>query len=255
MSDSSLTRTIRKDWKHKQAVRLAFDSIAPFYDSWYQSPMGHYVWSVETAAVNALIADQSFGMVLEVGIGTGMTLPIFQTVCLQMVGVDIAWQMLAVAYQKSSKTDNVHLVLSDGTNLPFRKECIDLALGMTVLEFISDSDDFLHEIYRCLRPTGHVLLGVLTSTNLWAVERRIRSFAQHDVFDLAKFPSPWQVTRMLHQNGFIQVNYRGSVYAPPFSPTICLRIFRQLDSRLGTRWLSRAFGAFLLFHARRTILI
>jgi ubiquinone/menaquinone biosynthesis C-methylase UbiE len=248
-----LTKAIEKDRKYTNAVRLAFDSIAPLYDSWYQLPIGRYVWSVETEAVKALLPHQVNGIALEVGVGTGMALSVYQNDSLQIVGIDIAWQMLAVANRKSTITDNVHLVLSDGVELPFRKDSIDLTLGMTVIEFIANGDRLLQEIHRCLRPAGHVLLGVLTSTNLWAVDRRIRSFVQHDVFELAKFPSPWQVIQMLHRNGFSQVNYRGAVYAPPFSPTSCLQAFTLLDRRLGSRWLSRALGAFLVFHARCSI--
>ncbi len=254
MSDRSLTNTQRKDSEHRQAVSQAFGMIAPNYDSWYQSPLGGYVWLVETEAVRALLPHRVCGVALEIGVGTGMVLPILQNRSLQLVGVDVAWQMLAVAHQKTLKTNNVHLVHSDGTHLPFRKECVDLALGMTVLEFVPNPDEFLQEIHLSLHPAGHFLLGVLTSTNLWAIERRIRSVVQHDVFRFARFPSPWQVIRMLYQNGFSQARYRGSVYAPPFSPDKCLPTFTHLDAKLGTRWLTRALGAFLIFHVRRNAL-
>ena len=251
MSDRSLTKTRQKNDKHKQTVSLAFGSMAAFYDSWYHSHIGSYVWKVETEAVRAFLDQQIPGVALEIGVGTGMALPILQSVSSQLVGIDIAWQMLAVARRKFMKIENVHLVLSDGTKLPFRKKCTDLALGMTVLEFIRNREEFLLEIHRCLRPAGQLLLGVLTSTNLWAIERRVRSIAQHDIFKLAKFPNPWQVTRMLHENGFCLIDYRGAVYAPSFAPRACLHVFSQLDAKWGTRWLGRALGAFLVFHARR----
>ncbi len=180
-----------------------------------------------------------------------MALPLLQNISLQLIGIDIAWQMLAIAHKKVLKNTNAHLILSDGTSLPIRKECLDLVLGMTVLEFIPDRDEFLQEIHRCLQPIGHIILGVLTSTNLWAVERRVRSLFQHNIFKLARFPSPWQVMRILYRNGFSKSTYRGSVYALPFSPNRCLRVFSHLDAYLGTRWLCRALGAFLVFHARR----
>ncbi len=246
-----MTKALEEDGKHKQAVSQAFGSIAPIYDRWYQSPRGRYVWAVESETVKAMLPPTSQGVVLEIGVGTGMALPILREVSIQLVGIDIAWQMIAVARQKFSEMDSIHLLISEGTNLPFRKKCTDFVLGMTVLEFIPDRDNFLQEINSCLRITGHFLLGVLTSTNFWAIERRLRSFAQHDIFELAKFPTPWQVVRMLYRNGFSQVKYQGAVYAPSFSPTKCLQAFTNLDAKLGSRWLSRALGAFLVFHARK----
>ncbi|MFX1403521.1 MAG: class I SAM-dependent methyltransferase [Promethearchaeota archaeon] len=232
----------------------AFGAIASFYDSWYQSPVGGYVWAVETDAIQALLPEPQGGVALEVGVGTGMIATIVQDPSLQFVGVDVAWQMLAIAYQKLQKTENLHLVRSDGEHLPFRRKCFDLALAMTLLEFVPDPDQVLSEIHQCLQPVGYLLLGILSSTNLWAIERRIRSFVQPDVFRFARFPSPWQVIRLLNRNGFSQVQYRGSVYAPTFTPTRWLPRFASLEPTLGTRWLSRALGAFIVFSARRSML-
>lgn len=254
MSDRSLTDASKKESEHTLAVSQAFGAIAPFYDSWYHSPIGGYVWSVETEAIRALLPDPIQGVAIEVGVGTGMISPILQNHSLQFVGVDVVWQMLAVARRKSLESESVHLVQSDGSYLPFRKECIDFALAMTVLEFVPDPNKVLKEIHRCLQPVGYLLLGILTSTNLWAVERRIRSYIQHDVFRYARFPSPWQVIRMLNRNGFTRLHYRGSVYAPSFAPTKWLPTFAAWESSLGTRWLTRALGAFLVFQARRTML-
>lgn len=254
MSDRSLSNSSKKESEHTLAVSQAFGAIAPWYDSWYQTPVGSYVWSVETEAIQALLPDPVSGVVLEVGVGTGMMITTIHDQSQQFVGVDVAWQMLAIALQKHLKTKNLHLVLSDGLHLPFRKECIDLALAMTTLEFVSDPDQVLTEIHRCLNQTSHFLLGMLTSTNLWAVERRIRSFIQPDVFKFARFPSPWEVIRLLKRNGFAQIQYRGSVYAPTFTPTRLLARFASLEPVLGTRWWSRAFGAFLVFSAKRSVL-
>ena len=246
----SLIGAPEKDGKHKQAVSLAFGAIAQFYDSWFQSPIGNYVWTVESKAVQTLLPLPGQGVALEIGVGTGMALPFLQEVSLQVVGIDIAWQMIAVAHRKFLNTENFHLLISEGTKLPFREDCIDFVMGMTVLEFIPDRDKFLQGIRQCLRVAGHCIFGVLTSTNSWAIERRIRSLAQNDIFDLAQFPSPWQVIRLLYRNGFSQVRYRGSVYAPSFSPTKCLQAFTKLDAHWGSRWLSRSLGAFLVFHSR-----
>jgi ubiquinone/menaquinone biosynthesis C-methylase UbiE len=253
MSERSLTNSPNKESDHTHAVSQAFGAIAHLYDSWYHTPVGCYVWSVEIEAIQALLPDSISGVVLEVGVGTGMMVDILQNHSRQFVGVDVAWQMLGIAYQKFVESENLHLVQSDGLHLPFRKECIDFALAMTVLEFVPDPDQTLTEIHQCLQPMGYLLLGILTSTNLWALERRIRSFIQPDVFRYARFPNPWEVIRLLKRNGFSKVQYRGSVYAPTFTPTRWLPWFASLEPTLGTRWLSRALGAFLVFSSRRSV--
>jgi ubiquinone/menaquinone biosynthesis C-methylase UbiE len=229
---------------HKHAVSAAFGAIAPFYDDWYNTPVGRYVWTVETSAINALLPDQNTGVALEIGVGTGMAIDILKPVSSSFVGVDISWQMLQHAYEKTKAESEVHLLLADGDNLPLRKQVVTLAMGMTVIEFVPDPKTLLLETRRVLHPNGHLILGVLTSTNQWALERKIRNFITPDVFSYAKFPTPWQIKRWLHKSGFSVCSTRGSVYASSFSPKGWLNQLAQLDEVFGTRWLTRAWGAF-----------
>ncbi len=252
MSDDFLLTTPTTNSTHKQAVSTAFGALAPFYDAWYQTPLGKYVWTVESAAIKALLPDQLQGVIFDIGIGTGMSLTLLSSESGQIVGIDIAWEMLDVAYQKSHNITRVHLVLADCEKLPFREEVADFVFSMTVLEFVSNPDQFLQEICKSLNPNGWLLLGVLSSTNLWAAERRIRCFVKPDVFRFARFPSPWQVTRALFRNGFIQIQYRGAVYAPSFTPSRLLASCAIIEKKLSHRWLWRALGAFLVIRAQRT---
>ncbi|MFX1564484.1 MAG: class I SAM-dependent methyltransferase [Promethearchaeota archaeon] len=251
MSDKNLAHTKSKNIEHKRAVSLAFGSIASSYDSWYQTAIGKYVWFVETQALQALYPTTPYHVALEIGVGTGKAISLIGDTHSQLIGIDIAWQMLAIAYGKFAKFDNIQLVLADGTSLPFRNECCDITLSMTVLEFVNNRDGFVQEIYRCLRTAGDLLLGVLTSLNLWAVDRQIRSWIQHDVFELASFPNPWQVVRRLSRNGFTQIRYRGAVYAPSFLPEKCFPFISRFEAKLGNRWPTRAVGAFTVFSAKR----
>ncbi|MFX0078286.1 MAG: class I SAM-dependent methyltransferase [Candidatus Hermodarchaeota archaeon] len=238
------------DATQKRSVRSAFGTLAPVYDTWYHTPLGKYVWTVEAAAVHAMLPQKVNGVVVDIGVGTGMSLSFLQPFSSQIVGVDNSWQMVNIAYQKNQENQEVHLVIGDGENLPFRSNFADLIIGMTVLEFVPNPDRFLQEVQACLHPKGWLVLGVLTSTNLWALERRIRSFVQPDVFSYAQFPSPWQLIRRLNRNGFYHVRYRGAVYAPTFTPKRCLATFSRLDGKLGMLWVSRSLGAFSVVQAR-----
>jgi len=229
---------------HKQAVSTAFGAIAPFYDAWYTTPIGRYVWAVERVATFTLLPEQETGIALEIGVGTGMALDILKTTSRNLVGIDISWQMLQKAFEKTKADPQTHLVLADGENLPFRKNTISIIMGMTVIEFMSNPLVLLHEVRRVLYSDGKLILGVLTSTNLWALERRIRNLATPDVFQYATFPSPWQMKRILHHAGFTLCATRGSVYAPSFAPSKWINQLAQIDQVLGKRWLTRPWGAF-----------
>lgn len=250
MSEEILSSVLPNDATQKRAVQSAFGALAPVYDTWYHTSLGKYVWTVEAVAVHAMLPQKVNDVVVDIGVGTGMSLSLLQPFSSQIVGVDNSWQMVNIAYQKNQENQEVHLVIGDGENLPFRSKVADLIMGMTVLEFLPNPDRFLQEVQACLHPKGWLILGILTSTNLWALERRIRSFAQPDVFSYAKFPSPWQLIRRLYRNGFYRVRYRGAVYAPTFTPKRCLATFSQLDGKLGMRWVSRSLGAFSVVQAR-----
>src|SRR6267378_2190920 len=55
--------------------------------------------------------------------------------------------------------------------LPFENQSFDLIFAGEVIEHLIDTDGFISELYRCLRPRGHVLI---TTPNLVSFENRLR---------------------------------------------------------------------------------
>ncbi|MFX1561858.1 MAG: class I SAM-dependent methyltransferase [Promethearchaeota archaeon] len=238
----------------KQEVSEAFGALAPFYDRWYETPLGAYVLRVETEAISAMLPHLPTGVALDIGAGTGLSLEPVVHKGMYTIGIDLSWRMLKEARRKKENHPRIDLVLADGEKLPFREGVADLVTGMTVLEFIPNPVKLLQEINFCLKPGGHLILGVLSSTSLWAFERRLRNLVRKDVFSFAQFPSPWQLIGFLRQASFSSIEYRGSVYAPSITPARLLTSFSNLDKKWGTHWLTRSLGAFLVFHARRLII-
>ena len=231
----------------KRAVGEAFGDIAPFYDGWYSTPMGRYVGLVEGEAVGLLMPRRIMGVALDVGAGTGLSmLPLRGRGASQVVGVDLSWRMLRVAKERLGGWAS--LVVADGEWLPFRGMVFSAASAMTVMEFTPHPKRMLRELGRVLEFGGRLVLGVLSSTSWWAVDRRLRNLAgRRDVFSLAWFPSPWRVVGMLREAGFAGVKFRGSVYAPSQTPSRLLGAFARIDRRLGGSRLFRGFGAFTVF--------
>ena len=220
------------------------------YDLWYDTPLGSYVWYVEKAAITKMLPRKIDGVAIDVGAGTGMSLETLLDQDVQLVGVDISWQMLKIAQEKLKAHLNTSLIIADAENLPFRNSIAELMLGITTLEFVPNPMKSLYEMRRVLQTRGWLVLGILPRTSLWTLERRLRNIVRPDVFTHAKFPSPWQLIRMLRQASFADVQYRGSVYALTFTPTIFLPGLTHLDAKWGAQWLLRSFGAFLVFRAR-----
>jgi ubiquinone/menaquinone biosynthesis C-methylase UbiE len=236
---------------HKQAVASAFGSLAKLYDMWYNSPIGKYVWQVETAALTAMLPPQIKGTALDIGVGTGMSMKFLVDRGAESVGIDLSGDMLKIAKNRFKEEVQTHFVCADAEFLPFRRDSFDIILGMTVIEFIPDQHRVLKNLNKTLTPHGTLVLGILSSASIWSVERRLRSWIRPDVFSYAQFLSPWLMKKLLHKTGFGNVKYQGSVYAPTFTPKLLLPKIIQLDLIWGTRWLSRSLGAFLVFSADR----
>ncbi len=237
--------------EHKVAVGTAFGSIARFYDVWYSTPLGKYVWEVESAAIDSTLPNCIEGIAVDLGAGSGMSMELLIQRGAYTVGVDLSWRMIAVAREKLYTNPRAEFVLADGECLPFREGIADLVSGITVLEFVPNPLLMLEGIHKTLRSCGKLVLGILSSTSIWGMERRIRTFARKDIFAYARFLTPWEVTSLLHRASFAALGYRGSVYAPTFTPTRFLPILARLEECWGKRWLSRSLGAFLVFHAKR----
>lgn len=246
---SALENNLSASKEHKLAVGTAFGGIARFYDAWYSTPLGNYVWKVESAAIAAALPARIEGIALDLGAGSGMSMELLLQRGAYTIGVDLSWQMIAVAREKLHTHPRADFLVADGEQLPFREGIAGLVTGITVLEFVPNPPQLLEQIHRTLRSGGQLVLGILSSTSVWGVERRIRTFTRRDIFAYARFLTPWQVTRLLRRASFAAIEYRGSVYVSTFTPTRFLACLGQLDDCWGTRWLSRSLGAFLVFRA------
>ncbi len=236
--------------EHKLAVGTAFGSIARFYDAWYSTPLGNFVWEVESAAITAALPNRIEGLALDLGAGSGLSMELLLQRGAYAVGVDLSWQMIAVAQEKLHTDPRAGFVIADCEQLPFREGIAELVSAITVLEFVPNPQQMLNEIHRTLRRGGLLIMGILSSTSIWGLERRLRSFARRDIFSYARFPSPWQITRLLRRASFTAIDYCGSVYVSTFTPARFLPSLARLGECWGKRWLSRSLGAFLVFRAK-----
>jgi ubiquinone/menaquinone biosynthesis C-methylase UbiE len=134
-------------------VRGIFDELAPSYDrvmDWGDRILfrGGREW----------LARQASGEVLEVGVGTGRTIPSFPR-SIRLTGIDISPRMLDRAKHRAATLGlGVDLRVGDAQALEFPDDSFDTVLFSLALCSIPDDRRAIAEASRVLRPGGRVAL-------------------------------------------------------------------------------------------------
>ncbi|MCL4768407.1 MAG: methyltransferase domain-containing protein [Hyphomicrobiaceae bacterium] len=171
----------------ESSVLSAYRRWAPIYDHTF----GKIATEGRKHAVEIINARS--GRVLEVGVGTGLSLPLYGR-HLEIVGIDLSPEMLEKGRARvaSEGLDNVAgLYEMDAGHLTFSDNSFDTVVAMYVLTVVPEPERVMRELARVCKPGGEVILVNHFSQDEgvrgW-VERRMAPFADHlgwrPVFDL-----------------------------------------------------------------------
>ena len=160
----------------ESAIKTAYRRWAPVYDNTFG-------WVASEGRKHAVeIINQSRGRVLEVGVGTGLSLPAYRRQ-LEIVGIDLSPEMLAKARERVAQlglTNVTGLHEMDAGDLKFPDASFDTVVAMYVMTVVPDPEKVMRELARVCRPGGEVLIVNHFSTEEgmrgW-VERRMAPFA------------------------------------------------------------------------------
>lgn len=136
-------------------VEDAYARWAPVYDMVFTAVM-----KPGRKAASAAINNLGPGRVLDVGIGTGLELPMFSS-DVKITGIDLSDPMLDVARKrvKDLGLGNVEaLVAMDAMNIAFPDGEFDAAVAPYVLTTVPDPARLLDEMLRVVKPGGEVVL-------------------------------------------------------------------------------------------------
>lgn len=171
------------------AVRDAYRRWAPIYDLTF----GKIAEAGRKHAVQ--IINRRRGRVLEVGVGTGLSLPNYGS-HLIITGIDLSPEMLAKAEAKIERhdLDNVAgLHEMDAGALAFPDESFDTVVAMYVMTVVPEPERVMRELERVCATGGEVILVNHFSEDDGVrgfLERRLAPFADligwRPVFDLDK---------------------------------------------------------------------
>jgi phosphatidylethanolamine/phosphatidyl-N-methylethanolamine N-methyltransferase len=138
----------------KQTVIKAYARWAPVYDLVF----GAVFERGRQAAIAA--AERVGGRILEVGVGTGISLPSYSNDC-RLCGIDISPQMLRKAEERVAELglSNVEgLWIMDAEQLDFPDNSFDVVVAQHVVSTAPNPEATLDEFARVLKPGGEIVL-------------------------------------------------------------------------------------------------
>jgi ubiquinone/menaquinone biosynthesis C-methylase UbiE len=137
----------------RERVEQAYDELARRYDR----AMG---WSerIFFRGGRAWVARRVTGRILEIGVGTGLNLPLYPP-DVRITGIDLSAEMLALARRRAQASGRtIALVHGDAEHLPFSDETFDTVVSTFSLCTIPDARAALAEAGRVLRRGGRLVL-------------------------------------------------------------------------------------------------
>ncbi len=137
-----------------EAVRTAYRRQAQFYDAAF----GRISRPARTRTI-AIINSLPGQRVLEVGVGTGLALPMYDR-SKRVTGIDLSCDMLDRARQRvhaDGLTQVEALLEQDAEATDFADGSFDIAASMFVASVVPHPRRLLAELRRVVRPGGHIL--------------------------------------------------------------------------------------------------
>ena len=138
----------------KDMVTKAYGRWAPVYDVVF----GAVFDRGRQAAIEA--AERIGGRILEVGVGTGISLPDYKRTS-RLCGVDISEPMLRRALKRVREfglTNVETLAVMDAKNLAFKDSYFDAVVAQYVITAVPDPERTLDDFIRVLKPGGELIL-------------------------------------------------------------------------------------------------
>ncbi len=138
----------------QRSVERAYAFWAPVYDLVF----GAVFDAGRRASIEA--AERVGGRILEVGVGTGISLPDYARTN-KLVGIDISVPMLRKAKERvtAEKLGNVEaLAVMDAANLALPDRSFDVVVAQYVITAVPEPEATLDEFARVIKPGGEIVL-------------------------------------------------------------------------------------------------
>ena len=138
----------------KRQVERAYELLAPVYDFIFD-----WIFAPGRQAAILHLGLRPNDTVLEVGIGTGLNLPLYPPSC-RLTGIDLSGEMLDKAVERAQKLamPGVVLKVMDATSMDFAENEFDKALATYTISAVPDPVAVLREMRRVVKPGGSIVI-------------------------------------------------------------------------------------------------
>ncbi|NTJ44874.1 class I SAM-dependent methyltransferase [Agrobacterium larrymoorei] len=209
--------------KEVSRQQKAYKIWAPIYDRLY----GGFLERAQRELAQR--AGTSGRDILEIGVGTGLVLPLYPSTSI-VTGIDISQEMLNKAQAKKDAGHLPHvrqLQVMDAGHLNFEDNSFDVVTLPFVITLIPDTDQLLSECSRVLRPDGEIIIASKISKG-----GGVSGLLEDAVSPIAKRMGLSTAYRVAHveesarRNGLMMVENEA---IPPFGFFRLLRLKRSLS--------------------------
>ncbi|WP_168563955.1 class I SAM-dependent methyltransferase [Crateriforma spongiae] len=139
---------------NKPASSPLYHQLVPAYEALWPAVSKRRI-AENIAALDIAPATQ----VLEVGVGTGLSLDTYPH-HIELTGVDLSVPMLAEAQERIDKNDwqHIRVMPMNAESLDFEDDSFDLVTSFHTVSVVNDPQAMMREMVRVCRPGGQILL-------------------------------------------------------------------------------------------------
>ena len=162
---------------------MDIDAVARSYRRW--APVYDVSFGAVSRAARRHVVDhvsRRGGEALEVGIGTGLALPLYDG-RVRVTGIDYSDEMLARARKKVADEGLTHVVAlhqMDARALGFPDATFDTVVAMFLVSVVPDPEQVVAEMARVCKPGGEVVIVNHFATDTGPLARIERAFSRFE---------------------------------------------------------------------------
>ena len=227
----------------KDGVRRLYDDLADIYDHSRFLYLTRRLERCEEKVLREWL-DKLESPMLDVGCGSGRYSLRLADRGVEVVSIDLSLRMLKVFLRKLEGHrvgENVHVVLADGENLPFRDSSFRGLLCTLTFDHLQGPEKAVSEFSRILRSGGLCIISTLNERHLKLLRRLLRIPADKTLFLGETIPptliyevghTGLEVQELLSANGLKPIKLIGCCHWGLFTPFIPESMFKQLERLL-----------------------
>ena len=227
----------------KDGVRRLYDDLAEIYD---HSRLLYLTRRLERCEEEVLREwlKKFDSPILDVGCGSGRYSLKLASRGVETISIDLSLKMLKVLLRKlegHGLRENVHVILADGENLPFRDGSLKSLLCTLTFDHFQEPKKAISEFSRVLKVEGLCAISTLNKEHLKLLRRLLGISADKVPFLGETIPptlvyetghTGLEIQQMLSTYGFKSIKLMGCCYWGLFTPFIPKPMFRLLEKLL-----------------------